>query len=88
VSAGPRRPVYPTPDSTTRFQEFLQALCIARRTYPIAYDKWIREQIEEILGLPELSRELPGMFEYRRFERDELTAKPRTLERLLHQYVG
>ena len=31
--------------------EFLQALFIARRTYPIAYDKWIKEQLEEILGL-------------------------------------
>ncbi len=31
--------------------EFLQALFIAHRTYPIAYDKWIREQVEDILGL-------------------------------------
>lgn len=28
------------------FQEFLQALFISRRTYPVSYDKWIREQIE------------------------------------------
>lgn len=29
----------------------MQALFIARRTYPIAYDKWIREQVVDILGL-------------------------------------
>ena len=33
------------------FREFLQALFITRRTYPIAYNKWIREQVEDILGL-------------------------------------
>jgi len=45
-------------------------------------------QVEGILGLPELYRELPGLFEYRRFESDELTAKARTLERLLHDYAA
>ena len=30
------------------YQEFLQALFISRCTYPIAYNKWIREQVEEI----------------------------------------
>ncbi|HXX36549.1 MAG TPA: nucleotidyltransferase domain-containing protein [bacterium] len=69
------------------FQEFLQALFIAHRTYPIAYDKWIREQIEEILGLPDLYRQLPGLFEYRRFESDELTARAEHLERLLGEYA-
>jgi predicted nucleotidyltransferase len=69
------------------FQEFLQALFIARRTYPIAYDKWIREQVEEILGLPEVYRELPALFEYRRFESDELLEKAKRLERLLAEYT-
>lgn len=32
------------------FQEFLQALFIAHRVYPIAYNKWIREQIEDSWG--------------------------------------
>jgi predicted nucleotidyltransferase len=39
-------------------QEFLQALFISRRTYPISYDKWIEEQIAGLLGLPELYRQL------------------------------
>jgi predicted nucleotidyltransferase len=34
---------------------------VARRTYPIAYDKWIREQVEGLLGLPELYAELPSL---------------------------
>ena len=70
------------------FQEFLQALFIARRTYPIAYDKWIREQVQEILGLPQLYRELPTLFEYRRFESDELIGKAKRLERLLREYTS
>ena len=69
------------------FQEFLQALFIAHRTYPIAYDKWIREQVEDILGLPELYRELPALFEYRRFESNELLEKAKRLERLLGEYT-
>jgi len=32
--------------------EFLQALFISRRIYPIAYDKWIREQLVDILQEP------------------------------------
>ena len=39
------------------FQEFLQALFIARRVYPIAYDKWIREQVVGWLRLPDLYAE-------------------------------
>ncbi len=69
------------------FQEFLQALFIARRTYPIAYDKWVREQVEGILGLPELYRQLPHLFEIQRFESDELAEKAAALRRLLDQYA-
>lgn len=69
------------------FGEFLQALFISRRTYPIAYDKWIREQIEEILGLPELYPHLPALFEIERFESGEITEKGWALESLLEEYV-
>jgi hypothetical protein len=68
-------------------REFLQALFISRRTYPIAYDKWIREQIVEILGLPALYPELASLFEIGHFESDELTAKAARLERLYREYV-
>jgi len=69
------------------FQEFLQALFIARRTYPIAYDKWVREEVEGILGLPELYRQLPPLFEITSFESDEIVDKARRLEALLDEYV-
>jgi hypothetical protein len=69
------------------FQEFLQALFISRRTYPIAYDKWIREQIEEILGMPELYRQLPKLFEIKHFKSQEIALKARELNRLFEKCV-
>ncbi len=69
------------------FQEFLQALFIAKRRYPIAYDKWIREQVEEILGLPGLYEQLPMLFEIRRFESHEIGAKAKDLRRLMEEYA-
>jgi predicted nucleotidyltransferase len=69
------------------FQEFLQALFISHRTYPIAYNKWIREQIEEILGNPGLYIRLPKLFEIRHFESSEVVAKARELEGLLEEYA-
>ena len=39
-------------------QEFLQGLFIARRVYALAYNKWIREQVVEWLGLPEVFAQL------------------------------
>lgn len=35
-------------------QELLQGLFIARRTFPLAYNKWIHEQVVEWLGRPDL----------------------------------
>ena len=70
------------------YREFLQALFIARRVYPIAYDKWIREQIEEILGLPELYQQLPRLFEIQRFESGEIADKAEQLQRLVQQYCA
>lgn len=69
------------------FREFLQALFIARRTYPIAYDKWIREQIEGILGLPELYRQLSGLLAVTDFESHEIADNAEQLTRLLEEYA-
>lgn len=69
------------------YREFLQALFIARRTYPIAYDKWIREQVEEILGLPELYAQLPHLFEIKKFESTEIADKAKEVEELLEKYA-
>jgi hypothetical protein len=70
------------------YQEFLQALFIARRTYPIAYNKWIREQVEEILGLPTLYTQLTHLFEIQRFESTEIRDKAAEVELLLEQYAS
>ena len=69
------------------FQEFLQALFISRRTYPIAYDKWIREQVEDILGMPELFRQLVGLLEITHFESREMAHKAAELECLFHEHI-
>jgi predicted nucleotidyltransferase len=69
------------------YREFLQALFIARRTYPIAYNKWIREQVEEILGLPALYGQLSHLFEIKQFESYEIANKANEVEELLEKYA-
>lgn len=69
------------------FEEFLQALFISRRTYPIAYDKWVEEGVCQVLGLPELYAQLPLLLEIPNFESQETVAKARQLEALLDEYV-
>jgi hypothetical protein len=69
------------------FQGFLLGLHVARRTYPISYNKWIREQVAENLGLPELYAQLPRLFEFERFESRVLEAKADQLRRLVEDYV-
>jgi hypothetical protein len=68
-------------------KEFLQALFISRRIYPIAYDKWIREQIEDILGLPELYGQFVKLLEITDFESREIAHKAVELEQLFHRHV-
>jgi len=69
------------------YQEFLQALFITRRTYPIAYNKWIHEQVVEILGLPELYEQLTHLFEIKQFESHEIEDKGKEVEELLEQFA-
>jgi predicted nucleotidyltransferase len=70
------------------YQEFLQALFIAHRTYPIAYNKWIREQVVEILGMPKLYEQLTHLFEIKKFESSEIAYKAREVEELLDKYAA
>jgi len=69
------------------FQGFLLGLHVARRMYPIAYNKWIREQVAVNLGLPQLYAQLPRLFEFGRFESRILEAKAEELQRLTDEYV-
>jgi hypothetical protein len=70
------------------FQEFLQALFIARRVYPLAYNKWIREQVEGWLGLPEVYRELAPILSIRNLESRETAGKADALHALLKRLTG
>ncbi len=68
------------------FQKFLQTLFIKRKTYPIAYNKWIKEQVVEILKLPELYKELTNIISVNQIESTELNDKAITLNKLIDQY--
>lgn len=69
------------------FQEFLQALFIAHRTYPIAYNKWIREQVEDWLRLPAVYAELPQVLEIAQLQPEELINKAESLRQLVATWV-
>jgi len=69
------------------FQEFLQALFVARRTYPLAYNKWIHEQVAERLALPKLYEELPPILSVRNIESPELGEKADALRSLLERWT-
>jgi predicted nucleotidyltransferase len=69
------------------YRELLQAVFIHRRTYPLSYNKWIREQVEEILGLPQLYEMLSHLFEIRSFESSELVGKAEVVAKLLDDFA-
>lgn len=69
------------------FQGMLQGLFIARRVYPIAYNKWIREQVVEILGLPELYARLPAILEIPSLESRDLVRNGEALRAIVEEYL-
>jgi hypothetical protein len=69
------------------FQEFLQLLFISQRRYPIAYNKWIREQIVEILGMPDLYTEIGEFLAIQPFQSQQLVQKAKQLESWIEQYI-
>ncbi len=69
------------------FREFLQALFVARHTYPLCYNKWIQEQVSEWLLLPELYEELPPILSVRNIESSELGEKADRLRNLLARWT-
>jgi predicted nucleotidyltransferase len=69
------------------FQEFLQALFIFHRVYPLAYNKWIRMQVEEWLGLPELYDALPALISVKNIESEELIERADDLQELLERWL-
>ena len=68
------------------FQEFLQTLFIAYRTYPVAYNKWIKEQIETLLQLPDLYMQLPAVLSINNIQGNDINEKAKVLQNLLDAY--
>lgn len=66
------------------FQEYLQALFISKKTYPIAYNKWIREQVVEWLNMPDLYPRLGRILSVSNIETSEINDKAKMLRELLN----
>lgn len=66
------------------FQEYLQTLFIANKTYPIAYNKWIKEQIVKWLNKPDLYPKLSPILSVKNIESNEINDKANMLRDLLH----
>lgn len=67
------------------YEEYLQALFIQRRIYPIAYDKWLREQIVDVLGEPALYEELRSLLALSSFTVRRLRERAARLRALIEQ---
>jgi predicted nucleotidyltransferase len=68
----------------TAFQKFLQLLFISKRTYPIAYNKWVKHQIVNWLKMPELYLNLLPVISINKIESDEINQKALALGQLLN----
>lgn len=66
------------------FQEYLQTLFIANKTYPIAYNKWIKEQVVKWLNKPDLYPKLSPILSVRKIESNEINHKVEMLRELLN----
>jgi hypothetical protein len=65
------------------FQEYLRTLFIANKRYPIAYNKWIKEQVVKWLNRPELYPKLSPILSVRNIESNEINDKAIKLRELL-----
>jgi len=70
------------------FQEYLQTLLIAHKTYPIAYNKWIKEQIVFCLNKPELYPKLPLILSVSDIQSNEIVEKAEMLRQLLNNIAN
>jgi predicted nucleotidyltransferase len=65
------------------FRKYLQAMFIANKTYPISYNKWIKEQIVKWLNKPGLYPKLSPILSVPNIESNETNEKARMLRELL-----
>jgi predicted nucleotidyltransferase len=69
-------------------QEFMQALFIKKRIYPLSYTKWIKEQYVEILKMPKLYDQIRDIIQIKNFESGEMAGKAAKLKKLVKEYLG
>jgi hypothetical protein len=67
------------------FEEYLQALFIANKTYPLAYNKWIKYQVVDLLKKPELYPSLSPILSVTNIESNEMNKKAGLLNNLLEE---
>ena len=65
------------------FQEYLRTLFIAKKIYPIAYNKWIKEQVVKWLNMPDLYPKLSPILSVTNIESNEINDKAILLRELL-----
>jgi predicted nucleotidyltransferase len=70
------------------FQEYLQTLFIANKTYPIAYNKWIKEQVVKWLNKPDLYPKLSPILSVSNIESNEINDKAQMLQELLNNLAN
>lgn len=70
------------------YREFLQALFISKKIYPIAYDKWIKGQLVDILKDESLYERVVKLFVINNIESDTLKKKRRNLKKLISEYIA
>jgi hypothetical protein len=66
------------------FEEYLQALFIANKIYPLAYNKWIKYQVTELLQKPDLYLFLGPVLSIADIEGDEINDKVHLLTQLIN----
>ena len=70
------------------FQEYLQVLFIANKTYPIAYNKWIKEQVVKWLKKPDLYPKLSPILSVNNIESNQTNDKAKILRELLNNLTS
>jgi len=70
------------------FREFLQALFIAYKIYPIAYNKWIKEQVVKWMKKPDLYPKLPPILSIPNIESGQINDKAKMLHGLLGELTN
>jgi predicted nucleotidyltransferase len=68
------------------FHEFLQALFISRRTYPVSYDKWVADQLE-LAGLRDVAAQAAGIVGVAQLDSAAIGASAAELRRLFADHV-